>query len=232
MSGDGCALGGRLAKAQTVGEWLDEWLAGKRKARNTIRSYYGHIRLHLKPHLGDIPLDRLRRIHIQTAYDQILAANATRQRPVSPATVQRIHATLRASLNDAVAEGRMADNPAVHVELPSGQRPKAVVWTKAGHCQWLQTGDRPKVAVWTPVQTGDFLDYAMSDRLYAYYHLLVFRGPRRGEGRPALAKCGPGRGHDGREPSRLSRWGTRLRSVPPRPTVTAWWRSTQRRWRC
>lgn len=171
-----------LAKAKTVGEWLDEWLAGKRKARNTIRSYSGHIRLHLKPHLGDIPLDRLRRIHIQTAYDQILAANATRRRPVSPATIQRIHATLRASLNDAVAEGRLPDNPAVHVELASGKRPKALVWTKARTVQWLRTGEKPKVAVWTPVQAGHFLDYATDDRLYAYYHLLVFRGPRRGEG--------------------------------------------------
>ena len=43
------------------------------------------------------------------------------------------------------------------------------------------TGKRPKVAVWTPEQTGAFLDYASGDRLYALYHLVTFRGLRRGE---------------------------------------------------
>ncbi len=46
----------------------------------------------------------------------------------------------------------------------------------------MATGKRPSVAVWTPAQVGAFLDFAASDRLYAYYYLLVFRGPRRGEG--------------------------------------------------
>jgi len=39
----------------------------------------------------------------------------------------------------------------------------------------------PKVALWTPEQTGTFLDRASADRLYALYHLIVFRGLRRGE---------------------------------------------------
>jgi integrase len=172
-----------LARPQTVGEWLDEWLEGKRKiARTTYRSYAGHIRLHLKPLLGHIPLDKLRRAHIQAAYDRIVAANEERARPVGPATIQRLHATLRKALNDAVRDGQITENPARFVELPSGKRPKPVVWTQARVLEWLATGKRPKVAVWTPEQTGAFLDYIAADRLYAYYHLLVFRGPRRGEG--------------------------------------------------
>jgi integrase len=177
------AAGVSLAQHQTLAEWLDEWLGGKRGvARNTYRSYEGHIRLHLAPYLGAVPLAKLRRAHIQAAYDQTLAANATRHRTVGPATIHRIHATLRKALNDAVAEGRIIDNPAKYVELAPVKRPKPVVWTRERVIEWMRTGTRPKVAVWTPAQTGAFLDYASGDRLYAYYHLLVFRGPRRGEG--------------------------------------------------
>jgi integrase len=172
-----------LTRHQTTGEWLDEWLAGKRGVgRNTYRSYEGHIRLHLMPYLGQIPLAKLRRPHIRAAYDQTLAANATRHRIVGAATIQRVHATLRKALNDAVVEGRITDNPARYVELESARRPRPVVWTRERVIEWMRTGKRPKVGVWTPIQAGAFLDYAAADRLYAYYHLLVFRGPRRGEG--------------------------------------------------
>ena len=177
------ASGVSLVQQQTTGEWLDEWLGGKRGvASTTYRSYKGHIRLHLKPYLGEVPLERLRRAHIVAAYDQILAANASRRRKVGPATAHRIHATLRKALNDAVADGRITDNPAQYVELPQVKRPKPAPWTRERVIEWMKTGKRPKVAVWTPVQTGAFLDYAANDRLCAYYHLLVFRGPRRGEG--------------------------------------------------
>lgn len=35
--------------------------------------------------------------------------------------------------------------------------------------------------VWTPQQTGAFLDFVAEDRLYAMWHLIAFRGLRRGE---------------------------------------------------
>src|SRR3954468_15209079 len=48
---------------------------------------------------------------------------------------------------------------------------------------WRRTGERPIVAVWTPLQIGTFLDAAMSHRLYPLYHLIAYRGLRRGEAR-------------------------------------------------
>src|SRR6266540_4143219 len=104
-----------LVRGQTTAEWLDEWLAAKRGvARTTYRSYQGHLRLHLKPRLGHILLEKLRGPHIQAAYDGIVADSATHPRPVGPATVRRIHATLRKALNDAVRQRRIPDNPALH----------------------------------------------------------------------------------------------------------------------
>ena len=35
--------------------------------------------------------------------------------------------------------------------------------------------------IWTPEQTGRFLDFAAEDRHYALWHLIAFRGLRRGE---------------------------------------------------
>jgi integrase len=56
-----------------------------------------------------------------------------------------------------------------------------VVWSEERVAAWRATGERPKVAVWTPEQTGQFLDQARTDRLYPLFHLVAFRGLRRGE---------------------------------------------------
>lgn len=105
-------------------------------------------------------------------------------RPVTgPATKQRIRATLRTALNGAIRRQLITFNPASFVELESGKRPKAVLWSDQHVARWRETGERPSpVMVWTPVQIGAFLDAAESDRLYAFFHLIAFRGLRRGEG--------------------------------------------------
>ena len=56
-----------------------------------------------------------------------------------------------------------------------------MVWTDQRVQQWQRTGIAPPVAVWTAQQTGRFLDAASSDRLYPLFHLIAFRGLRRGE---------------------------------------------------
>lgn len=100
-----------------------------------------------------------------------------------PATKQRIRATLRTALNAAIRRQYITFNPAQWVELASGKRPKAVLWTDRHVEHWQETGERPSaVMVWTPSQIGAFLDVAETSRLYAFFHLIAFRGLRRGEG--------------------------------------------------
>jgi len=44
-------------------------------------------------------------------------------------------------------------------------------------------GKKPSpVTIWRPDQLGKFLDVIVEHRLYAYFHLLAYRGLRRGEG--------------------------------------------------
>ncbi|MFJ4863435.1 tyrosine recombinase XerC [Streptomyces sp. NPDC088748] len=100
-----------------------------------------------------------------------------------PATKQRIRGMLRTALNAAIRRQLITFNPASWLELAPGGRPKAVLWTDQHVEHWRHTGEKPSpVMVWTPVQIGAFLDVAEKDRLYAFFHLIAFRGLRRGEG--------------------------------------------------
>lgn len=188
--GEGADIeGGKI----TVGGWLDQWLAEKSKREGasaagrkiratTTRSYEAHVRLYLRPALGHLALDKLRASHISAMFDGILAENADRERPVSAATMRKIFGTLRSALNTAVKQRRLSVNPCSYVELPSADRPKALVWTDERTAEWRRTGRRPSpVMVWTPTQTGAFLDSIEDDRLAPLYHLMAFRGLRRGE---------------------------------------------------
>ncbi|MFH9069674.1 tyrosine-type recombinase/integrase [Streptomyces alboflavus] len=104
------------------------------------------------------------------------------RRITGPATRQHAKATLRAALNDAIGQQIITFNPAAHVEIDPVRKPKALVWTDERVAKWEQTGEKPSpVMVWTPQQTGAFLDFVAEDRLYAMWHLIAFRGLRRGE---------------------------------------------------
>ncbi|MGW4034393.1 tyrosine-type recombinase/integrase [Streptomyces sp. NPDC004838] len=98
-------------------------------------------------------------------------------------TQPHIRDTLRAALNVAIAQQVMpAFNPAAHVELLPGTKPKAIIWSDERIERWKENGKRPSpVMVWTPEQTGLFLDYVAEDRLYPFWRLIAFRGTRRGE---------------------------------------------------
>ncbi|MEU6702569.1 site-specific integrase [Streptomyces wuyuanensis] len=219
-------VGVPLDGAMTVGEWLDTWLASKKTKKKTTGGYESHIRVHIRPALGHLRLDRLNVGQCQEFFDSIDEANeviraenqarreqearCTRgragapkateraqleaerakladmkpyRRVTGPATKQRIRATLRTALNGAIRRQLITFNPAAHVELASGKRPKAVLWADQHVARWRETGEQPSaVMVWTPAQLGEFLDAAAGDRLYAFFHLIAFRGLRRGEG--------------------------------------------------
>ncbi len=186
----------------TVAEYLDRWLASKASLRSsTRRSYAEHIRLYLKPglghrrlvELGDTDVDQLytamRQLgqpfdgHLSDTLSRLCAArsNPSRIPALTDARIRRVHATLLSALNGAVKRRLIPLNPALHVELPRGRRPRAVVWTDERVRAWRLTGRRPAVAVWTAAQVGAFLDGATHDRLYPLFHLIAYRGLRRGE---------------------------------------------------
>lgn len=152
----------RPEEATTVGEYLTTWLAGKQSLRpSTRQSYEIHVRKYLTPHLGNLSLDALRPLHIERMYNEIAMADEARVRPLSHASLRRIHATLTSALNTAVRRGLLERNPAATVELPPVRQ--------------------HRVATWSATELGRFLELIKDDRLHLLYLLLGLVGLRRGE---------------------------------------------------
>ncbi len=165
-----------------TGEWLERWLASRVSLRaSTSRGYAAHVRGYLVPYLGGIALAELSPADVQGMFTAIIRGDAALGRPVSAATLRRIHATLRATLNAAVRAGLITSNPGRWPELPAAARPRPQVWTPALTQRWEQEGWRPVVGVWTAEQTAQFLQLVRGHRLYALFHLVALRGLRRGE---------------------------------------------------
>lgn len=58
------------------------------------------------------------------------------RKPTGPATRQSVRRTLRAALNAAISQQLITFNPAAHVELESGKRPKPLLWTEQRVVRW------------------------------------------------------------------------------------------------
>ncbi|WP_433433128.1 tyrosine-type recombinase/integrase [Nonomuraea sp. CA-141351] len=168
--------------ACTLGQWLARWLATKDALRPSTRQGYAtHIRLYLIPQLGRILLHQLTSRDVNGLLATLASRPLPTGRQLSPATVVRIHATLRTALNAAVRARLIPINPANGAELPHPRRPHPVVWTAGRTARWQQTAERPAVAVWTEQQLAAFLTGVAQDRLYAAWWLAALRGLRRGE---------------------------------------------------
>lgn len=142
-----------------LGSYLEEWLAAKRSLRaSTRQSYRSHLDLYLLPRLGHVKLQELRPHHVDRFFAEV--AGGTRK-PLSSASLHRLHATLRSALATAVKRRLISHNPASHVELPSRERVSEIVWTVE--------------------DVHRFLTYAADDRLAALYRVAVVAGLRRGE---------------------------------------------------
>ena len=143
--------------AMTTGEFLDRWLRGRRKIRETTRQgHAGCIERYLRPHLGDVPLDELSADHIDAMLSWI-----EDHRGISPASLRQVFAVLRAALNTAVRNRLIAFNPCDQVELPE-----------------VTPTERP---VWTPAQAVRFLGATQDDRYAAAFRVVIVGGLRRGE---------------------------------------------------
>jgi integrase len=154
----------------TVGQWLDQWLAGLRLAPSTRASYAKNIRLHIKPQLGEIQLARLTGARISALYRDLERSgrcNASGTSPgLSARTVRYIHTILKAALGEAVRQGLLATNPADKANPPSAREAKS-----------------PEIHPWTAAQLAAFLSWAEAcGRTDAVaWRVLAYTGARRGE---------------------------------------------------
>ena len=111
---------------ESFGVYLDRWLPKmtvlKELSPTTVRENKRTIEKIIKPALGDVPL---RDLEVRDL-DDLYVALRRRERPLSPASVRRVHAVISAALNQAVKEGVIASNPATRTTPPSARTvPKA-----------------------------------------------------------------------------------------------------------
>ena len=123
------------AKAPTIGEYAERWIAGLRLQNSTIQGYQKIIRNHVTPYLGAIQLDKLTATRIAAHYRQ-LETSGRRDgpgygKPLSANTVSKVHVLLAAMLDAAVDDGLILLNPAKKKRTVNPPRVRSSACTEA-----------------------------------------------------------------------------------------------------
>ncbi len=160
-------------RRETVGEYLTRWLdqvAPRSAGATTIESYRMIVKKHLVPSLGSVRLDRLTSRKIDAYLGEMLTKGRSPKHPsfkrspgLSAETVRRHYRVLHKALQDAVAEGVLAANPAAkpRVKVPKRQR--------------------REMRTLNEVQVLRFLEAAKASRLSALFEMAVYTGARQAE---------------------------------------------------
>ena len=150
---------------ETVSEALDAYLASAcfERADNTRVSYTNAL-LPVRERLGRRKLQSLTRKDIEDLRDWMLAQGRRRGgipgTPLGPRSARLTLGRLKATLEMACQDGRLAANPARYVRMPAQPRREAATWSEA--------------------ELRCFLTVADADRLAAAWRLSLY-GLRRGE---------------------------------------------------
>jgi integrase len=99
----------------TTGEWLDAWYESRRvEVRpSTLWGFETMIRNHLKPALGDVPLDVLTAQMVEGLYETL-----RREKNLTEATILKAHCVLNHACKRAVRLGLLQTNPLTYVKAP------------------------------------------------------------------------------------------------------------------
>jgi integrase len=152
----------------TLGEYLDRWLQTQEHSLSpsTFASYEGNIRLHILPHIGSIPLQRLAPEDLDELYAMLLTNGRCNKGggPLSPKTVRHVHAVIHKALADANRKGSVIRNVADLADSPK-----------------LSSRARPKMEVWNADELRHFFELIEGHHLYAAFYVKANTGMRRGE---------------------------------------------------
>ena len=162
-----------LSKAgkYTVGEWMEVWFEDYAKIKvrpSSHQTYRGYIDNHIRPNIGDIPLERLTALDIQKLCKKLLANGRVdrleskgQPKGLSVKTVRNIHQILSSALKLAQEQKLIASNPAEGCALPR-----------------LEHREMKTLPV---EQLQSFLREAKDSGVFELYYLELATGLRRGE---------------------------------------------------
>lgn len=146
-------------KRQTVGDYLDEWLVAIAHTveGSTLSSYRRNVRIHVRPAIGGVQLQKLDPAHLNRLYGQLLDRLSIR-------TVRYIHTILHRALRDAMKWGRIVRNPADAADPPSAKAARP-----------------PEMRTWSALELLMFLEATSESRYRTPWLTLATTGMRRGE---------------------------------------------------
>lgn len=144
---------------------LKRWLPVKRTRVKPLTAtlYEKNISLYIAPHIGRIPLQRLRADDLDGLYSTLLTSGKRDGSGLSASSVRLVHATLHSALRDAVRKGAIDRNVAEAADPPAASR------------------SARDVRVWTSDELRRFLDAVAGHSLYPLFLLAATTGMRRGE---------------------------------------------------
>ena len=155
----------------TVGQWLDEWFAAYALVKvrpSSHQTYHGYIENHIKPNIGNLPIEKLTALQLQKFYKKLLTEGRVprieaekQSKGLSVKTVRNIHQVLSSAMDMAVKHKLILTNPADGCELPKA--------------------DRREMQTLHADQLGAFLREAKYSGVYELYYLDLATGLRRGE---------------------------------------------------
>ena len=131
----------------TFGDYLDQWLESVRNSVG-VRTYQRSeetVRLHIKPKLGRVRLNKVTALQLDTLYRE-------KANQLSPRSVQIIHATAHKALKQAAKWRMVRENVARHATPPRAAQKATDVFTKEQVQILLRTAkkNQPKLyALWT-----------------------------------------------------------------------------------
>ena len=155
----------------TVGTWMDEWFENVAKIKvrpSSHQTYRGYIDNHIKPNIGNIPLEKLTTMDLQKLYRTLLTKGRVERieaenQPsgLSAKTVRNINQVISSALDLAVAQKIIPSNPTDACELPKVEQRE------------MQTIPEEQLQA--------FLAEAKATGVYEMYYIELATGLRRGE---------------------------------------------------
>jgi integrase len=164
----------RAPERITLGAYLEErWLPAKRAQlrHSTWDSYRRNVEIHVKPRIGNIPLQRLTPEDLDSFYAGLLVDGRRNGAGggLSPRSVRIIHGMLRKALADACRKGTLLRNVA---DLADAPKPSAYA--------------SKEMRIWTPAQLRQFLEECLALGRRPDDHGIVFAALEGGPTHPDL----------------------------------------------
>ena len=165
------ALDVTKAGKYTVGEWMEVWFQDYAKIKvrpSSHQTYQGYIHNHIRPNIGDIPLEKLTSLDLQKFYKKLLTEGRVdrveakgQPKGLSAKTVRNIHQILSSALKLAQEQRLILANPA--------------------ECCALPRVEHQEMKTLTTVQLTSFFREARESGVFELYYLELATGLRRGE---------------------------------------------------